>query len=119
MIVHIWHTVQAWWQIWWGPYNRLKILNTPRTYSDPTHRAYHAVFSLLCWYVEKEYDDLDAYVEQVRQCPEDDWDWSYLFKTHELYHWYKNKDWEYEDTNDPENQKMLMEAVKNLPTWWT
>jgi hypothetical protein len=42
---------------WIFPHNELKIRNIPRSWSDRDERLFHAVFSILCDFVEKEHRD--------------------------------------------------------------
>jgi len=97
----------CWWlRDWFHPYNILRIRNCPHTYTDKDVLYFHACFTLLCRYVEREYGNWNEYV---------DWCWDELKKFKEnsdhptwcsvptqfevglifdyLYHWYISVNW--------------------------
>lgn len=81
------------------PHNRLRIRNTPRSWNDRSERIIHAVFSMLCDYIEREEGGIAAFSEKVqeglsRKGTDDYWpgtDRRLLML--ELYNWYNAIDW--------------------------
>ena len=100
---------------WLFPYNRLVVRNVPRTYSDPVNRLPHAMFSLLCEYVEREYGPrrpFDEYVADARKSVAEYEAWKAagndgyppnsmyggyavaVIELSDLYYWYKGINWD-------------------------
>ncbi len=81
----VYYTVRS----WFFPWNRMRIRNMPRTYMEPGAQMPHAMFSLLCRFVENSRGDMDAFVK-----------WSQLEgnaclrEMLDLYHWYTSVNWE-------------------------
>lgn len=88
------------------PYNQLHIRNAPRSYMDKDYLMFHACFTLLCNFVEREFTRT-PFNEYVKWCeeewakpvnefgykdmPEHQYESAVLFK--ELYDWYTGIDW--------------------------
>ena len=73
------------------PYNRIKVRNCPRTWTDQDNILFHGMFSVLCDFIERENKDWQERIKNT----EDLW-----YKANnilnDLYVWYNSVDW-----NDP------------------
>lgn len=107
------------------PSNKLTIKNIPRSWVDRDMRLFHAVFTILCDYIELEHDNHKQYVEWLEVKKEEDnsliLQWSNAYDTQKLYNWYINIDWnEYDYLDGREIMRdKLKEAIRLYNTWWT
>lgn len=73
---------------WFFPYNRLVIRNMPRTFMEPGAQMPHAMFSLLCQFVERSRGDIAAF-EKWSQLEGN----GCLREMLDLYRWYTTINW--------------------------
>lgn len=127
------------------PWNRLRIRNCPRSFTEPSQRTLHAVFSLLCEYVEEQVVDYgtgkygrDGLAERVAALagkPGAEPSHRQELELLRLYDWYVGVDWsdpvpgwgyvngmtwaEAYEQFDELAQKNLEAAVAQRRAWWT
>lgn len=100
------------------PWHTMRILNHGRGYTDPDNRMVHAAFSILCRFVEKEFEygrtDIVYYLAELKA------EEQYLHVNQplidaytaflEAYDWYASIDW---DREEPHGIVFTTRAVKN------
>jgi len=127
------------------PWNRLRIRNCPRSFTEPSQRTLHAVFSLLCEYVEEQVfdygtrkcgrDGLAARMVWLATYPESQQQFRDEAELLRLYDWYIDVNWDDPTPRDRYAsdrdwlkaddefcdlaQKNLESAIAQRQAWWT
>ena len=103
----------------------------PGAWYDADDIVFHAVFTCLVNFVEKEHDGPDGYRDYVQWCCDEDVNHPEIQKkTLELYDWYRATNWDNEspdlysllDTGTGAGKSphdLLKEAVEVIGVWWT
>ena len=105
MIIETYARVMSFWDrmvyCTFSPSNKIKLRNVHRGFVDRDARMFHASFTLLCEYVEREWDGLENLLASIAETPN-----SLRARGNktlaELYEWYNSVDWENHVPYSPE-----------------
>ena len=85
------------WRLRWvfAPYNRLRVRNLPRSYMDRDQTMMHAMFSVLCDFIERECDGADGMRKDVEWRRKEGDGWAEPnAELLRIYEWYCGVDWD-------------------------
>lgn len=108
-------TFQKWWRrtkfLWFTPANKLNIRNVPKSWTDRDDIMFHAIFTIICDFVEKEYGGRDELAEDAEN--ENAKPQQVILA---IYDWYNEIDWsDPVPTNTAYQELMKRVEYKQIP----
>ena len=88
------------------PSNKLHIRNIPKSWADRSERMFHAPFSILCEYVEKEGGGIDNFDLENGETGDQE--------IVDLYTWYNSINWKCHSTDTKEYTEMMKSRIMSV-----
>jgi len=102
-LINLFHRYKFW---IFTPSNKLHLRNIPRSWIDRSERAFHAPFSILCDYVEKDLGGVEKAKKRLGKIDPADAREAAEHEIVDLYVWYNSIDWKWHSTDTEEYTEM-------------
>lgn len=96
------------------PSNKLHLRNIPRSWIDRSERAFHAPFSILCDYVEKDLGGVEKAKKRLGKIDPADAREAAEHEIVDLYVWYNSIDWKWHSTDTEEYTEMTKSRIMTI-----